>query len=97
MKTKFVLIGITCLVLLTLLLLVLYNNKVEEGNGVQHLVPTQVMPPPQQTTMNITSSAFGQNQMIPSTYTCDAANSNPDQARSGLEFAASQVYVLGII
>ena len=84
MKTKFVLIGITCLVLLTLAILVLYNNKVGEVNEIQQLVPTQVTPPAQQTTMNLTSSAFGQNQMIPSTYTCDAANSSPDLAWSGV-------------
>ena len=84
MKTKFVLMGVTCIVLLTLLILVLHNNKVEEVSEIQHLVQAHVTPPAPQTTMNITSSAFGQNQMIPSTYTCDAANSNPDLAWSGV-------------
>ena len=84
MKTKFVLMGVTCIVHLTLLLLVLYNNRVEEVSEIQHLVQAHVTPPAPQTTMNLTSSAFGQNQMIPSTYTCDAANSNPDLAWSGV-------------
>ncbi len=44
----------------------------------------QVQPSAQTTTMNITSSAFGQNQMIPSLYTCDAANANPDLAWSNV-------------
>ncbi len=34
--------------------------------------------------MNITSSAFEQGQMIPSTYTCDAAGTNPDLAWSNI-------------
>ena len=84
MKTKFVLMGVACIVLLTLCILVLYNNKAEEVNETQHIVPIQVTPPAQQTTMNLTSSAFGQNQMIPSTYTCDAANSSPDLDWSGV-------------
>ena len=79
MKTSYLLCTVVCIVLLTTLLTVLYNNDVGVKGDVQ---PIQT--PIQKTTMKITSTAFGENQIIPSTYTCDAAGTNPDLSWSNV-------------
>lgn len=91
-KIRFATLGI---VLLTLCIIVLHNNIA--GNQKQNEIPVQsttTRTVSTTTMMKLTSSAFGENQSIPSHYTCDGASISPELAISDVPLLAKSLVIL---
>ncbi len=82
MQSKY-LLGIATLVILFLAFLMVSRLKpIPRTTSIQ--LNTQPLTNQQQTTMKIESPAFGNNESIPSIYTCDGQNTSPELNFSGV-------------